>query len=1017
MIIERIHLSGFGRLRDFGAEFTPGLNVVYGPNEAGKSTLMNALLALLYGHFEDSAQWNRSAAERLRRFQPWHTEQYGGVLLVRLANDDRYRIERCFNKDHTKIYQEPGAGDVTSQYTPGQHGWISFADEHLGLSPAEFRACACVTQEGLSLARDELDALHRRLATFADSAGTERSAQEAIKNLERIRRDRLNLETRLIDRNPLRRVQRRIQELRAEALQSQSALDDAAAMFARTQGLRDQATQLREELQQLDRAIGHHEIAEIEGRIERLNTLDRQIACLDDELAKLADVAELSEEAFTRAYVAARDVTRLSSALAEITSRVDAERDERARAEAELERILAELAKLPAAASASASVVRVAEQTVRDWLAASEAADEASQAVAQLQNRCQELKATLPPGLESVPATTKVRDLVEAIVRADGSAERLASDEKQAAKLNIPVDVIREHDTLQKALDGLTAERLSELREKEQELRLSEPVQTGLSIATRLWIAFLAGVAGFVIGLVSRGATSALVGGLILAAFAFLITIIIKQRSRQQTDLILEKHRAIRTGLFGRYGVTTLEDLQRKWDRLAELNQQVAEAVRLQKAVEASRALHERHVARIVELCGTSDPAEAEHRLHLLRQKATIDAELTKASAALKEATVQSRAADDALEQRRMAAVSALAKLPLEVDNPHQASQALDELRDLQNQRAELLHEQTRVTAALATFRERVQQRDQLAEELAAAQTIARDAMVVLGADPNAVDLAEAKAQRQVLFRSYQRASSERNVQVNLRSQLLADGDPTIWRQQLEALRARVDGMMVDDPRELAELRARRDAAGEELRELEAEVASLSARLSERLQRLREPAEIIEELAMAEREFGQLQRLASAVDDARKLLTEVAEEHRRSFAPRLGAAIAERLARVTDGRYENAEVDPTDLTVRIQSDEYGNLVTLDRLSHGTRDAITLLLRASIVELLSRSDEPVPLLLDDVLVHVDAERTTRAIATLTELAVDRQLFYFTQDFRIASLAGSFGKVKVHQLAAP
>ena len=46
MKIQRLHLDGFGRWTDAGFEFAPGLNVIYGANQAGKSTMQQALLAM-----------------------------------------------------------------------------------------------------------------------------------------------------------------------------------------------------------------------------------------------------------------------------------------------------------------------------------------------------------------------------------------------------------------------------------------------------------------------------------------------------------------------------------------------------------------------------------------------------------------------------------------------------------------------------------------------------------------------------------------------------------------------------------------------------------------------------------------------------------------------------------------------------------------------------------------------------------------------------------------------------------
>ena len=52
MKIARLDIKAFGNLTDVILDFsseTPGLHIIYGPNEAGKSTALRALKGFLYG--------------------------------------------------------------------------------------------------------------------------------------------------------------------------------------------------------------------------------------------------------------------------------------------------------------------------------------------------------------------------------------------------------------------------------------------------------------------------------------------------------------------------------------------------------------------------------------------------------------------------------------------------------------------------------------------------------------------------------------------------------------------------------------------------------------------------------------------------------------------------------------------------------------------------------------------------------------------------------------------------------
>ncbi|HET8587610.1 MAG TPA: AAA family ATPase, partial [Candidatus Limnocylindria bacterium] len=55
MRIERIELDGFGHFAGARWDLSPGMTVMLGDNEAGKTTLLNAIRALLFG-FESTRE-------------------------------------------------------------------------------------------------------------------------------------------------------------------------------------------------------------------------------------------------------------------------------------------------------------------------------------------------------------------------------------------------------------------------------------------------------------------------------------------------------------------------------------------------------------------------------------------------------------------------------------------------------------------------------------------------------------------------------------------------------------------------------------------------------------------------------------------------------------------------------------------------------------------------------------------------------------------------------------------------
>ena len=78
-------------------------------------------------------------------------------------------------------------------------------------------------------------------------------------------------------------------------------------------------------------------------------------------------------------------------------------------------------------------------------------------------------------------------------------------------------------------------------------------------------------------------------------------------------------------------------------------------------------------------------------------------------------------------------------------------------------------------------------------------------------------------------------------------------------------------------------------------------------------------------------------------------------------------------------------------------------VAVDGLSDGAKDQLFLALRLATIERHGEGLEPVPLVLDDVLVNFDEERTRSALTLLRDLASRMQVLLFTHLERTVELA--------------
>ena len=98
MIIRKLNIKNFGKVHDKTLEFSPGINVLYGENESGKTTIHTFIKSMLFGLTRMRGKAARNDA--YSTYEPWENPGvYGGIIWFN-SKDHDYRLSRNFQKDH-----------------------------------------------------------------------------------------------------------------------------------------------------------------------------------------------------------------------------------------------------------------------------------------------------------------------------------------------------------------------------------------------------------------------------------------------------------------------------------------------------------------------------------------------------------------------------------------------------------------------------------------------------------------------------------------------------------------------------------------------------------------------------------------------------------------------------------------------------------------------------------------------------------------------------------------------------
>lgn len=101
MVIKELHIDSFGKLKNFHMNPDKGINIIFGENESGKSTLCQFVSAMLFGL---AGEKGKSVATNLyMKNEPWDgANVYGGWIKLK-EGQDVYLIKRNFYKNNRKF--------------------------------------------------------------------------------------------------------------------------------------------------------------------------------------------------------------------------------------------------------------------------------------------------------------------------------------------------------------------------------------------------------------------------------------------------------------------------------------------------------------------------------------------------------------------------------------------------------------------------------------------------------------------------------------------------------------------------------------------------------------------------------------------------------------------------------------------------------------------------------------------------------------------------------------------------
>lgn len=208
MKINNLKINGFGKIENKEINLENKINIIYGKNESGKSTIFNFIVSMLYGCSKLKKGKNISNFEK---YKPWNTEEFSGKIKYELDNNKKYEIIRKFKSKNPIIYNE-NSEDISKQFNNDKTKGINYFYEQTGIDEDLFISTTAVAQEEIKLEKNNENLIIQKITNIASTGEDNTSYKNAINKLNKKQLNEIGT-SRSNDR-PINKIEKELNELK-----------------------------------------------------------------------------------------------------------------------------------------------------------------------------------------------------------------------------------------------------------------------------------------------------------------------------------------------------------------------------------------------------------------------------------------------------------------------------------------------------------------------------------------------------------------------------------------------------------------------------------------------------------------------------------------------------------------------------------------------------------------------------------------------------------------------------------
>ncbi len=237
MKIRKLKINGFGKFVNKDISLNDGINIIYGLNESGKSTIQRFIPGVFFGL---SKSKNGKEISNLNKYFPWNGLEYSGKISYVLDNGDKFEVFRDFNKKNPIIYNKNKI-DISSDFNIDKNRGITFFEDQTGIDEKIFLETALVEQQNVKLDKFSQTNIIQKITNILASGDEAISYKKTIEKISKMQNEKVG--TSRTTHKPINIIENNIlklEEEKSELENSEFELDEVSSKEIEIQNTLDE---------------------------------------------------------------------------------------------------------------------------------------------------------------------------------------------------------------------------------------------------------------------------------------------------------------------------------------------------------------------------------------------------------------------------------------------------------------------------------------------------------------------------------------------------------------------------------------------------------------------------------------------------------------------------------------------------------------------------------------------------------------------------------------------------------